>query len=889
MKPHAPSARKFLLFAATALAAIALVPNQAQAVDESPLATAHQFSLGSANWRTAGDPSSITYSPDGTQLAAFSPDPVSNRGLIYVWDAVTGRRTTRFAADHENHRYSHLRFSSDGTRLISFAAKSWSIATGKGEQFKHSGIRALDITSDEQCMAVLKHDGRHDQVILWNRKSESSVIQFTFPRANPHAVSARFSPDDKTFCLRFPDGAAQLRATKDGTLVRTLLKSQPVGRFDGVIAPAFSPNGKWIALQVGVRIVIIDVTDGTTVETIETSTNAFASHIREIAWTPDSQRLAYSTSNLDQTIRVHEIRGRKTVARINDLSQFGSTLAFSPDGKRLAVGGATIRHIDTASWKEIDPTILHNRMPTKVVYSPNGDTVATKVCDDIILWDTATRKQRTVVATSSLANVRFSRDGKSLVAQTEAGVLSWDALTGEESFHHKPPVGWGILSPALDRKCRLVGTLLEMRNFDSGETLWSNPNAIEAAHAGSTTFCFSPDGGLVGVAAAGNAKTIRAPEPNLPSEKPIGSTESFRAAVSLWEAASGKLIGNLVAAEIDEHHRDLERSFHDGAFIDSVRDSMRWGPYNLLEFSPDGLFLAASRCPGEIDLWDILSRRLVGQIYAGEGPFAFSADGRTLLVVGIRRISLIETSTLQPVRRLTWRVDAIHSPQFQTWSDSHLVYPTFGLSPDGNSVALATRDAAPLEVYSLAPSRWKPERFNAKLTEAEATSLWQTLGEADGTAAYEAIWRLASAENGVELLDRQIGVAKLDETVNIRVAKLIADLASDNLRKRDAAFLALAQIPEHAESRLTRALEADPTPAVKVRIEELLELFKTHRLKLDRETVRSLRTVQILERHGGQTAVKILTRLANGKSMARESIAARAAIARIEQRTNREN
>jgi WD40 repeat protein len=139
-----------------------------------------------------------------------------------------------------------------------------------------------------------------------------------------------------------------------------------------------------------------------------------------------------------------------------------TSVAYSPDGKILAAGGADnrIRLLDAATGKEIRRLAGHQartfsppRNPkspldllvgsvgkgnvTSLAFSPDGKTLASGGWDDMVrLWEVATGKQlRKLDAHQAMvARVAFSPDGKVLASRGGLdGVLRlWDPATGAE-------------------------------------------------------------------------------------------------------------------------------------------------------------------------------------------------------------------------------------------------------------------------------------------------------------------------------------------------------------------------------------------------------------------------------------------------------------------------
>ena len=101
-------------------------------------------------------------------------------------------------------------------------------------------------------------------------------------------------------------------------------------------------------------------------------------------------------------------------------------VAFSPDGTTLATCGMddSIKFWDTATWKEIPPSLSHKEYVVSLAFSPNGKTLASPCNDGTMkLWDVATRRE---LASLKLGdgmygfNIKFSSDGQTLAVGSQS-------------------------------------------------------------------------------------------------------------------------------------------------------------------------------------------------------------------------------------------------------------------------------------------------------------------------------------------------------------------------------------------------------------------------------------------------------------------------------------
>jgi hypothetical protein len=174
----------------------------------------------------------------------------------------------------------------------------------------------------------------------------------------------------------------------------------------------------------------------------------------------------------------------------------------------------------------------------------------------------------------------------------------------------------------------------------------------------------------------------------------------------------------------------------------------------------------------------------------------------------------------------------------------------------------------------------RPRKVSLRRLEA----LWADLGEPDAAKGYFALWGLAGvpAQAAPFLRERLRPAAAPGRGEGDRIARLIAQLDSDNFKDRQGASAELARLGERAEPALRDALATSPSVEARRRIAELLR--GRPRPALPREASRPLRAVEALEHMGTPEARQVLEALGKGAPGARLTEAARAALGRLGRR-----
>jgi len=162
----------------------------------------------------------------------------------------------------------------------------------------------------------------------------------------------------------------------------------------------------------------------------------------------------------------------------------------------------------------------------------------------------------------------------------------------------------------------------------------------------------------------------------------------------------------------------------------------------------------------------------------------------------------------------------------------------------------------------------------------QLVKLWNDLALTDGAKAYAAMTAFQeSPENAVEFLIRHVRAASADDAD--RVLQLIRKLGSKRFAEREASSKELAMLAWRFRGTLRKAL-SEPAPLeVKRRIEAILAHSPR---QFPPDSLRTLRSIQVLERIGTPEACRHLRILAEGAAAAHETAMSKNALQRLENR-----
>ena len=341
-------------------------------------------------------------------------------------------------------------------------------------------------------------------------------------------------------------------------------------------------------------------------------------------------------------------------------------IALSPDNSQLAVAtGIGIWLYNVQTGAEIALLTGHTEPVHSVVYSPDGQTLASGSYREIRLWNPSTQEHKTTFEHQGTNSLAYSPDGQTLALARWGGVDLLNAQTGERQLSLSAPeqyVSNPAFSPDGQKLASASGwgedTAVRLWNARTGKLLRTLTGHDYEIH----TLVFSPDGNtLVGGAWDG---TIRVWDPNTGQ-----NTRTIRErSRSLTYSPDGRKIA------ISQGNDILLLNANTGVLQQTFSGHTN-GPGSLV-FSSDSNTLVSSSWYGTIRFWNVGTSSLRLTI---EGHFNFI--GTALSPNG----NLIATANESNV--FLWNA---RNGQFNKVFTGERGIHDLTYSPDGQTLALAT-------------------------------------------------------------------------------------------------------------------------------------------------------------------------------------------------------
>ncbi len=375
-----------------------------------------------------------------------------------------------------------------------FRLKWWEVATGKEltslaiPNSNDSLEPRLAIAADGKTTATAEQYGKR-VVRIWDVATRKQTAVFT---ADSPIEDVALSANGKVAVFVTMTKGVFLWELASGQEPRTVLApSKKCWPWKA----AFSTDGKLLAVagRFG-NVVLLEGATGQLARTLDWP------HLNPaiVAFSFDGKQLALADAgDKSNKIVVWDLTSGKSCRVFDRLSDWGvNGMAFSPDGRLLAIAANILQVWDLTSGKRISADFVgHEPYVSDAVFLGQSDTVATAGGEGAVrLWEARSGRQKMLIRLGSLVGaLAGSPDGKLIASSSWTGVESgsvrlWDADTGKplREFSGRARMGVALrLGFSADGK-RLAGAgndgKVRIWNTESGALL--NENDLQLGATG---------------------------------------------------------------------------------------------------------------------------------------------------------------------------------------------------------------------------------------------------------------------------------------------------------------------------------------------------------------------------------------------------------------------
>lgn len=370
-------------------------------------------------------------SPDGKTLCLGRQ--CDGKMALLLYDLATGKTLHRWETD-DNFGANLVCFTPDSRAAVLSVRNEktiyWEVASGRRRE---KAVPRVAFSADGRLMAVLRPTSIH---ICDRQSGEEQCRLDDLPYYISNVV---FSPDGKTLAATGSGTALLFWDVKTGQR-----RPSGPGHLDRVVTLAFSPDGRRLAsvAQAG-QILLWETTRGESLWRMALRPEEFErarywTSEPKLAFSPDGSHLVVQRYSQD-VLRLLDVASGKQLRTLDESLERVNRLAYSPDGKSLAVanGPSSLGFLDVSSGKfaTVLGEVAHGPLGLRIAFSLDSQMLAVSGIRDVGLrvWDVRRARSlyRFYLPPQYTHPLTFSPDGRSLIV---VGPEEWPLIGGANPF-----------------------------------------------------------------------------------------------------------------------------------------------------------------------------------------------------------------------------------------------------------------------------------------------------------------------------------------------------------------------------------------------------------------------------------------------------------------------
>jgi eukaryotic-like serine/threonine-protein kinase len=491
-----------------------------------------------------------------------------------------------------------------------------------------------------------------------------------------------FSPDGERLASAGGDGTVKVRDSRTGAVLQTLNANTEV-----VNSVTFHPDGSHLA-SAGTdrKVKVWDLTTAEAVFTCPGSGDTISGRAYTVAFSPDGRRLAAGSEG---EVNVWDWRNRQLLHTLPGHEKRPISVAFSPDRWLQASGSwrGDVMIWDAETGGQPLHTLAGHRRPIcALAFSPNSRRLVSASFDSrLIVWDATTGQREDTLRghDGRVLGVAFSPDGLRLASVgDDKTVRVWDVAPGREvlSLCEHADMRQSVAVSPDGRRVASAGRDATIRLWDATPL---------QGNEGQEVLTFSEHaGGVKSIAISLDGQSI--------ASAGIAAPGSLDTPVKVWDVRSGRVnfeftghasvvffvVWDPDGRRIGSYGWDAERKMKVVKVWDARtgRQDFALPIFGAVAFSPDGRHLVTGAADSTLRVWDVQTGHMVSTLGANDriDMLVYSRDGKHLASVSAEGTVKLWDATRLGEAQEACRTLHARAPQ----EDLNLAF-----SPDGRRLA----------------------------------------------------------------------------------------------------------------------------------------------------------------------------------------------------------